>query len=421
MSEAAVTLSPPRLRPALSALALGLAVLALYACGPKPPPSVEAPAGPELPRFGQASFQDLPGWQADSVSAALPALQKSCARMAKQPAEKPVRAVSAVAGASSLGTLAAWQRACAALAAVPAGNDAAARAAIERLFQPWSVSGDSGEQGLFTGYYEPELSGSLTRSPKFTIPLYRRPTDMVEADLGQFSSDLSGRKLTGKVENGRFIPYDDRAAIVSKGLSGRADVLVWAADPVAAFFLQIQGSGRVDLYGADGRPTGQTLRVGYEGQNGRTYVAIGKVLLERGELARDGVSMQSIRDWLKAHPSQAASVMNANPSYVFFKKLTTDQPVGGEGVELTPGRSLAVDRRVMPYGVPLWLDAADPLNASARLQRLMVAQDTGGAIRGAVRGDVFWGAGDDAETRAGLMKSPGRYWVLLPRGVAPAS
>ncbi|WP_445680418.1 murein transglycosylase A [Radicibacter daui] len=409
-----------RLRPALSMLALGLAALVLYACGPKPPPSAEAPAGPELPRYRQASFQDLPGWQADSVSAALPALQKSCARMARQPADKSVRAVSAAAGASAFGTLAAWQQACAGLASLPAGNDGAARAAIERLFQPWSVSGDSGSDGLFTGYYEPELNGSLTRSAKFNVPLYRRPGDIVEADLGQFSTDLAGRKLTGKVENGRFIPYDDRAAIVAKGLSGRADVLVWAADPVAAFFLQIQGSGRVELYGADGRPTGETLRVGYEGQNGRTYVAIGKVLLERGELARDGVSMQSIRDWLKAHPGDAASVMNANPSYVFFKKLTTAQPLGGEGVELTPGRSLAVDRRVMPYGVPLWLDAADPLKPENRLQRLMVAQDTGGAIRGAVRGDVFWGAGEDAEAQAGVMKSPGRFWVLLPRGVAPA-
>jgi membrane-bound lytic murein transglycosylase A len=208
-------------------------------------------------------------------------------------------------------------------------------------------------------------------------------------------------------------PYENRAAIESGALRGRGLEMLWVDDPVDAFFLQIQGSGRVML------EDGTSLRIGYAGQNGHPYVAIGRELIARGALTREAVSMPAIRDWLRANPQEADAVMNRNPSFVFFRELDGDGPVGAQGVALTPGRSLAVDRSFVPYGVPVWLDAEDPVDGEVRVQRLLVAQDTGGAIRGPVRGDVFWGHGPEAEHRAGLMKSRGRYFLLLPKTVTP--
>jgi membrane-bound lytic murein transglycosylase A len=209
-------------------------------------------------------------------------------------------------------------------------------------------------------------------------------------------------------------PYETRQEIDAGRLSGRDLELLWVDDPLDAFFLHIQGSGRVRL--ADG----ETVRVGYAGQNGQPYVAIGRLLAERGALRRDEVSLQSIRDWLAAHPAEAAEVLAANPSYVFFRLLEGDGPIGAHGVALTPGRSLAVDPSFVPLGVPVWLDTTDPLDERRPLRRLMMAQDTGGAIRGAIRGDVFWGAGEEAKARAGRMRSRGRYYLLLPRAAAEA-
>jgi membrane-bound lytic murein transglycosylase A len=207
-------------------------------------------------------------------------------------------------------------------------------------------------------------------------------------------------------------PYEPRARIVEGALGARGRPIVWVDDATEAFFLEVQGAGRVVL--EDGR----VMRVGFAAQNGHPYVPIGRVLVERGALPRDGVSMQSIKAWLAANPAEAAAIRNANPSYVFFRALDGDGPLGSEGVALTPGRSLAVDRSFLPMGVPVFLDADDPLDPKARVARLMMAQDTGGAIRGPVRGDVFWGAGKDAEERAGRMRSTGRVWLLLPREVA---
>ena len=205
-------------------------------------------------------------------------------------------------------------------------------------------------------------------------------------------------------------------SIDAGALAGKHLEMVWVDDPVAAFFLHIQGSGRVEL------PGGKTLRVGYAGQNGHAYVAIGKVLLERGELKREEVSLQSIRRWLADHPAEARDLLAENPSYVFFQKLAGG-PVGSEGVELTAGRSLAVDLAFLPLGVPLWLAASrpnvDPSQPDLPLQRLLVAQDTGGAITGPLRGDVFWGHGAEAEEIAGRMKNRGRLWLLLPADVVP--
>ena len=359
-----------------------------------------------------ATFADLPGWEEDDLAAALPALLRSCARMEKLPDE------ILLGGTGFAGTAADWRPACVAAAKIPKGDRAAARAFFEKHFQPFAASNaaDRGERtGLFTGYYEALLRGSRKRGGKYTVPLYRRPADLVSVDLGEFREDLRGRRLAGRVVDGELVPYPDREEIEKGALAGRDLEMVWVDDPVDAFFLQIQGSGRIRL------AEGGEMRVGYAAENGHPYFAIGRDLVERKALRKEEVSMQSIRSWLEAHPKLAPEVLARNASYVFFDEIRGEGPLGAEGVALTPGRSLAVDRKHWPLGVPVWLDAEAPAprggDPDRPLRRLLMAQDTGGAIRGPVRGDVFWGAGHDAEEVAGRMKHPGRLWVLLPKSL----
>jgi membrane-bound lytic murein transglycosylase A len=245
-----------------------------------------------------------------------------------------------------------------------------------------------------------------------TVPIYRRPDDLVMVELGDFRADWRGERIAGRVIDGALKPYPDRLAIERGALTGRGLELLWVADPIDAFFLEIQGSGRIAL--ADG----STVRIGYAAQNGHPYVAIGRALVARGALAKDRVSMRTIRDWLASHPGEAGAVMDLNPSYVFFKEIPGDGPVGAQGLVLSPGRSLAVDPKFMPLGVPLWLDVDMPRELTGRLRRLVVAQDTGGAIRGPVRGDLFCGTGAAAGEVAGAMQQRGGYWLLLPKPAA---
>ena len=271
-------------------------------------------------------------------------------------------------------------------------------------------------KGLFTGYYEASLNGSRTKSARYNIPLHKRPDDLVMVQLGDFREDLKGRRIAGRVRGGNLKPYESREEIVAGDWPHDDEVLVWVDDPVDAFFVQIQGSGLVALN------NGQTMRIGYAGQNGHPYYAIGRELIKRGQLTKDTVSMQSIRAWLAANPRQADEIMNTNASYVFFREIDAGKdsggpiggPIGGQGVALTKGRSLAIDRSLISYGLPIWTDIEHPSAGEPPIQKLMVTQDTGGAIRGPVRGDVFWGYGKTAETLAGQMKSQGRYWVLIP-------
>lgn len=351
-------------------------------------------------------FEALPGWRSDAQSEALAALRKSCVRIAKKKPE----ADFGIGGFA--GTAAAWQSLCADLAAAGALSDDGARQFIEQHFTPYRMEGAAGPEGLFTGYYEPTLYGSLTRHDAFQTPLYGRPEDLVKIDLGKFRDAWKGDVITGRVDKDKnVVPYYTRAEIEKGALDKNKLEIVWVNSPVDAFFLHVQGSGRVVL------DDGKVLRVGYATENGQPYLAIGKALLERGALAKEDVSMQSIRAWLAAHPAEAPEVMNLNHSYVFFRELAGDDgPLGAEGVPLTPLRSLAVDKKKIPYGVPIWLDAEEP-EGQGRLQRLMIAQDTGGAITGAVRGDFFWGPGDVAAHKAGLMKSRGYAWLLLPRAL----
>ena len=236
------------------------------------------------------------------------------------------------------------------------------------------------------------------------MPVYAKPADLVEADLGLFSDSLKGRRIRGRVEKGALVLYHDRAAIEAGALAGRNLEIAWAADPVDFFFLQIQGSGRLL------QPDGEVMRIGYAGQNGRDYLAIGKVMKERG-LLTGPVSMQSIVDWLRAHPEEGRAIMRENKSYIFFDEIKGAGPVGALGHAVTPRASVAADPKFVPLGAPVVL-AMDRAEASG----LWIAQDTGGAIKGANRFDTFWGAGADAARIAGGMQGRGKAWLLLPKG-----
>ena len=387
----------------MRAFAAFLLALALASCAGQPPAPAPAPEPPARLVLTLARFAELPGWNADRHAEALPALRRTCARLARL-ADTQTIGTDALAG-----RVADWRAVCAGSQNLPPGD---ARAFFEANFRPFALSNNAERAGLFTGYYEPELRGSLARTPRYSVPLYGRPDDLVTVDLGAFREELRGQRIAGRVESGALRPYEPRARIVEGALGQRGKPIIWVDDPTEAFFLEVQGSGRVVL------DDGRILRVGFAAQNGHPYVPIGRTLIERGALTRETVSMQSIKAWLAANPAEAAAIRNSNPSYVFFRLLEGDGPLGSEGVALTPGRSLAVDRNFLPMGVPVFLDADDPLDPAARVQRLLMAQDTGGAIRGPVRGDVFWGAGSDAEARAGRMRSTGRAWLLLPREVA---
>ena len=357
----------------------------------------------ERPRLAlePVSFADLPGWAADRHAEALAAFRRSCTRPMRFPPQEG-------GGAERFGRAEGWRSVCAEAAGIADGDHAAARGFFELRFRPFRVVGEDGDTGLITGYYEPELEGARRPNDAYKVPLYTRPRDLVTVDLSEFGDAYAEDRLAGRVEDGRLKPYFSRAQIVDGALAGQGLEIVWVADPVEAFFLQIQGSGRVRL------PDGEVMRLGYAATNGLPYTAIGRELVAEGALALENVSLQSIRAWLRANPQRRRDILDRNRSYVFFRELRGEGPIGTQGVALTPGRSLAVDRRFLPLGVPLWIDAPDPLDPEIPLRRLTVAQDTGGAIRGAVRGDLFCGAGTEAEERAGRMRSPGRYYVLLP-------
>jgi peptidoglycan lytic transglycosylase A len=356
-----------------------------------------------------SDFGDLSGWQDDKLVEFLPALHKSCEKIAKLPDNRSL-------GADGLaGTAGDWKVLCAdALTLVP--DTAVIRAFIEKNFVPVQVRNNDSSEGLFTGYYEASLKGSRVQSEIYKTPLYLRPEELVMVHLGRFRDSLKGQRIAGLVKNGELYPFASRKEIDGGALANRDLEIVWVDSAVDAFFLHIQGSGYVEM------DDGSSLRVGYAAQNGHPYYAIGRTLIEDGSVAAEDMSMQAIRDWLDTHPDKADALMQENASYIFFRELKTSGPIGAQGVELTPRRSLAVDRKFMPLGVPIWLETevfSTPGSAQAEtFHHLMMAQDTGGAIRGPVRGDVFWGHGEDAYSRAGAMKSDGQYWILLPKEIA---
>lgn len=379
-----------------------LTVLILAACAPDQ--EAERAESPPV-RYQRTELTELPSWNSDRVSEALPALKRSCGKLRRQ------SDTDTIAPMEIGGTVAAWREACDALSRLSdASGDGAVRDFLSTWFDAYAVrAGES--DGLFTGYYEPELNGSLEPRPGFETPLLARPSDLVLVNLGDWRTGLRGERIAGRLRSGRLIPYESRSEIESGALGNNAETLVWLDDPIDAFFLHIQGSGRIRL------DDGRVLRVGYDGHNGHSYYPIGRYLVESGEIDREAVSLQTIRDWLHRHPDQMRSVMDRNPSYIFFRTIQGDGPIGAQGVALTAGRSLAVDRRYIPLGAPVWLDIDYPDEAGNPLQRLVVAQDTGGAIKGVVRGDVFWGHGPTAAEKAGPMAASGRYFVLLPKNL----
>ncbi len=359
-----------------AARAILVAVLAtLGACVTAPPPGIGE----------TVSWRELPGWNDEHPADAWATLELSCSRLANRDPR--------------------WRSLCADAALFPQPDDATARAFFETRFQPHVVNGDRGRKhdGIITGYYEPLLHGSLKRSERFRYPVYGVPEDLLIVDLGGLYPELKDKRLRGRLDGRRVVPYPARAEIAQKKIN--APVLAWVDDPVALFFLQIQGSGRIRL------EDGETLFIGYADQNGHPYHAVGSTLVNRGALKVEEVNLDSIRNWLATHPREAVEALNSNPSYVFFARR--EQPaVGSLQVPLTPQRSVAVDPAFIPLGAPLWLDTT--LNGQAPYRRLMFAQDTGGAIKGPVRADLFFGFGAEAEKLAGNMKQPGRIFVLLP-------
>lgn len=381
-------------------LAALLCVAALAACrGPAP----KAPSAPAKALFEPVGYGAIDGWRVDDVEQIAPALARQCALRTLPPGWATVCASWSERGSLPI------------------------RDWLQTQFEPHRIlavdsDGQRSAEGLITGYYEALLNGNRRRTGAFTTPLYRAPADLLTIDLQAVAPETANLRLRGRVDGKRVVPYHDRAAIDQHGaLNGNE--LIWVDDPVEAFFLQIQGSGRVKL------PDGSMVGVRYADQNGHPYKAIGRVLIERGLLSREQADAAGIKSWLRNNPAQAQEVMAANPSYVFFNEQAvsadpTEGPPGSLGAPLTPLRSIAVDRSKIPLGSLVFIDTVDPSasaadrNGAGRLARLVLAQDTGGAIRGPVRADLFWGSGAQAERGAGQMRANGRMWLLWPRGMA---
>ena len=368
------------------------ASVACPACPVCPP--VVPPKPPEKP-LQAADWSDLPGWNDDDPGATFTALLASCRSLERQ---------------------AHWQPVCNSARSVDDKSAAALRVWFEAQFRPWVlVNPDGSRTGLITGYYEPILKGSRRQSRGYAHPVFGPPEDMIVVELAELYPELKHLRLRGRVEGRKLVPYYSRAEWAPQESKRSPEALLWIDDPIDLFFMQIQGSGQVQL--ADG----SRVRLNYADQNGHPYRSIGRWLIERGELKAEQASMQGIKNWARANPGRLTELLNANPSLVFFRELPVEGsgPQGAMGLALTPERSLAVDPRHVPLGAPIWLATTRP-NSEQALTRLMLGQDTGGAIRGVVRADFYWGSGVEAGNQAGKMRQQGRMWVLLPRNYQPS-
>ena len=385
---------------------LAAVVILMQGCAPQP-----ERAEPDRLVLRPASFQDLPGWEADDQSAALHALLRSCAALQERADDEPLDI------APLGGRVGDWRGVCAEAAGLEGADQA--RGFFESRFTPYEARNNAQVQGLFTGYFEPELRGALRADGRYSVPLYRRPQDLVSVDLGLFRPEFAGERIAGRVAGGVLEPYATRTEIDTGALAEQGLELAWVDDPIDAFFLHIQGSGRIAF------EDGTARRVAYAATNGHNYFAIGRRLVALGAFSPEEVSMPTIRGWLEANPDKASEIMHENASYVFFRWL--GRWAGGRGPGRRPGGDAdrrAFARRGPPLRAALAADLVgqrapdpDPAKEDRPLRRLMVAQDTGSAIRGPVRGDVYWGTGDEAGAVAGRMKHQGRYWLLLPRGL----
>lgn len=382
-------------RPQLRRPALLLSLLLLAACNTLPPKMAAPPAPATLPPFAVAKWEMLPNWQDMDITPAWPAFMQSC---------------------SALKNRARWQEICARAAQVDKTSLAAQRDFFQEWFVPYQVfNPDGSDQGIITGYYEPLLKGSRVKTARFRYPIYAAPDDLLQIDLGDVYPQLKGMRLRGRIEGKRVVPYYSRADIDAGVPALKDRVLYWVDNAVELFFLHIQGSGRIEL------PDGTRVKVGYADMNGQPYMPIGKKLVEIGAMKIEEVTMQRIKQWAEENPQKVAAMLEQDPSFVFFRDLPDNvtAPIGALGVPLTTEYSVAVDARIIPLGAPVFLSTTQP-NSTTPLNRLMLAQDTGGAIRGNVRADFFWGFGESAAEQAGRMKQQGRLWVLFPKGGEPA-
>jgi len=356
--------------------------------------------------YVRAAWAALPGWNDDRVDEAWPAFRAGCTALVASDATRSL-----------------WEAPCSAAEALAPIDPRTVREFFQANFIPYQVEyADGRDTGMVTGYYEPLLDGSRVRSERYSVPLYAAPDDLLTIDLSDLYPELKGKRLRGRVEGKRVVPYWSRAGIENGDAPLADKSLVYVEDPVDAFFLQIQGSGRVRL------AEGGIMRLGYADQNGHPYVSIGRILVERGEMPLERASLQGIREWGRRNPQKLGPLLDENPSYVFFREVAPpapgtleaeiDGPFGSLGVPLLRGRTIAVDPRSVPLGAPVYLATTYPLSTQP-LDRLVLAQDTGGAIRGAVRADFFWGFGNEAGREAGRMKQDGRMWILWPKDAAP--
>jgi membrane-bound lytic murein transglycosylase A len=375
-----------------------LSSVLLLACS-SPPPSKPTPRPtPVTARYLPVDWSALPGWNSDAVEEAWPAFLASC---------RALRFKSE------------WTQPCTAAQSLTSTNGNSVRNFFRQYFDPYRVTNPAGwngvpNTGLVTGYYEPLLFGNRTPSQQFSAPLYAAPPDLLTIDLASLYPELKGKRLRGRVEGNRVVPYYTRAELPdAPNIRGRE--IVWVDGELDAFMLQVQGSGRVQL------PSGETIRLQYADQNGHPFRSIGRYLVDKGELTLEQATMPGIRSWLAAHPSRLHEVLNANPSVVFFTEAPLEDPSigpkGAQGLPLTAGRSIAVDPAFVPLGSPVFLATTFPAS-DLPLQRLVVAQDTGGAIAGAARADFFWGTGPQALEQAGRMRQNGAMWLLWPKNVA---
>jgi membrane-bound lytic murein transglycosylase A len=355
------------------------------------------------PELLPVSFRDLPGWAGDDHGAAFAAFQRSCPPVVASDRDKR----SALAAVCRQALARAGRRI----------SNAEARGFFEHFFAPHTVS-HAAPGGLLTGYYEPHVRGSRTPTARFRVPIYKRPPDL-ENVVSESRRGATGAALTHMRRTASGLePYPTRAEIEAGALAGKGLELVWLPDPVDAFFTQVQGSARILL------PDGNRIAISYDGKNGHPYTSIGRVLIDRGAISAEAMSMQTLGAWLRADEARGKEVMHHNASFAFFRELTADEggAQGAIGVPLTPGRSLAVDTSVHALGTPVYVDAPRLRHWGARkpFRRLMIAQDVGSAIRGPERGDIYFGSGELAGARAGITKHPGRFFVLLPRTGAKA-
>lgn len=390
--------------------------------------------------LAEVPFSSLPEWGKSTLKPSFLAFQKSCKSFLKQPADRSIGTRYIRLSVKS------FQPACRAAMVLENPSEENTRSFFERWFQPMSffqtvdigvenkpgnaIPSDSKFElsdscislqktknlapftGLFTGYYMPHLQGSLTKTATYTVPIYNLPSDLVRISLQLINPNSRGRMLVGRLDGKTVYPYYTREEINKGAIKKTASVIAWVENYLDRFILEIEGSGVISL------PNAEKLYIGYAGENGAPYTAIAGILIKQGVMTKDNASMQKVERYLNDNPELLHDILNQNKSFVFFRKLQQKGALGAQAVTLSDGYSLAVDRKWIPLGLPIWLSSTRPTEYGSEIlpfHRLMIAQDTGGAIRGPVRGDIYWGEGEKARSIAGKMKNPGQYWLLMPK------